>query len=390
MRRSIPRALCAAAALAALPAAAQFSFGNLLQGVAAQAAAGLVQGAAASAVQGALAPAAAPGAEAAATPPAPPAPVPTAAELDAILQAPPAPLDVPGLKSNLVLRGKRFYIAEYRVLFEVGGKVTANTRAAYFGGIDRGGTRVTVHYALPEPNLALMQAITDRAYADLLAQLAAAGLVPEPAEAFVREHGAVYEATVEATRPGAEVHEEVDLGYGNRKYLVFTPAGTRMLSRGFAGIGAGNIGKRIEFSKSNLEALSVGMVVNLAAQESSGSGSALFRRGSSASASAAMELAMPPRQAGVVHGHALGQAVSLAGPVPVPGQFAFLRETGGYDSSKDAAVRGLAVLGAVTMGVASNSSKRVDMVIDADQAALARQVLQGLSAVHKATVAAIP
>src|SRR5690606_37054907 len=98
----------------------------------------------------------------------------------------------PQIKGNAALKGKRFYIAEYRVLFEVGGSATASTRAGYLPGKDFGATRVTVAYAVPKPNIELLQAITDQAYADFLARLDAAGLKPEPAEAFTREHGAVY------------------------------------------------------------------------------------------------------------------------------------------------------------------------------------------------------
>jgi len=312
------------------------------------------------------------------------------ADLQAVLAAPPAPLEAPaGLKSNAALKGKRFYIAEYRVLFEVGGRVTANTRAAYFGGRDYGATSVSVNYQLPQPNIALLQAITDKAYQDFQARLGAAGLQPEPAEAFVQENGAVYEATAKATQPGAEVVEEAELGYGKRKYLVFAPTGTGIVSRSFIGMGAGNIGKRIDFSKANMEGVSVGMVVNLAAQESSGGGSSMFKRGSSANASAAMEVFMAPKQVGLLQTHAQTQVISLPAPLAVPGQFATLKEAGGYDSQKDAAVAGIQMLGKLTMGLAGNNSKRVDMVLEVDQGALARQALQGLAAVNQAVASAI-
>lgn len=389
MPSSLLRLSCGLAAicLGCAPAHAQFGLGNLLQGVTGAAAAA----AGAAAVQSATQPSAPAEAASGAATPVPPPPVYSQAELQAVLQAPVQAQEVPAgqLKSNLVLKGKRFHVAEYRVLFEVAGKVTANTRAAYFGGTNYGATRMSITYTVPQPDIALLQAVTDKAYADFLAQLQAAGLQPESSEAFVREHGAIYEATQEGTRAGAEVVEETDLGYGSRKYLVFAPTGTRLVPRGFAGLGAGNIGKRIDFTKGNLEALSVSVVVNLAAQESSGGGSSLFRRGSSANASAAMELAMAPRQLGVIQSHAHTQTVALSGAIPVPGQFANFREVGGYDSSKDAAVKALQVFGALTMGVAANNSKRVDLAIDVDQAALARQALQGLTGLNKAVATSI-
>ncbi|MBP7568387.1 MAG: hypothetical protein KA795_20510 [Burkholderiaceae bacterium] len=314
----------------------------------------------------------------------------TPEQVQAALAEPVVPLDAGALaKGNAALKGKRFYVAEYRVLFEVGGSVSANTRAAYLGGTDYGGTNVRINYLVPAPDVALLQAITDRAYADFVARLQAAGLSPEPADAFVRENGAVYEATQEATRPGSEVYEDAELGYGKRKYMVFVPTGTKMVPRGFAGIGAGNIGKRIDYSRANLEGVSVGMVVNLAAQESSGSSSALFKRGSSANASAAMEITAAPKHLGVLQTHANAQFVNLGGPLAVPGQFASLREVGGYDTQKDAGVKALQLFGALTMGVAGNSTRRVDMALDVDNAALARHALQGMAAVNQAAVAGI-
>ena len=115
----------------------------------------------------------------------------------------------------------------------------------------------------------------------------------------------------------------------------------------------------------------------------------MFKRGSSANASAAMELAMPPKQLGVLQTHAMTHVVSLSGPLAVPGQFANLRETGGYDTQKDAVVKGLQILGALTMGPGANQSKRIDMALDVDNAALARQALQGMTAVNQAAVGGI-
>lgn len=306
-----------------------------------------------------------------------------------VAPAAPAAALAPQVKGQAVLKGKRFYIAEYRVLFEVGGNVSANTRAAYFGGRDYGATRVSVNYKVPEPDVKLMQAITDKAYADFLARLDAAGLKPEPAEAFVKENGAVYESTTEASKQGAEVFEDVELGYGKRKYMVFAPTGTKMVSRSFIGLGAGNIGKRIDFSKGNLEGVSVGMVVNLAAQESSGGGSSMFKRGSSANASAAMEIALPPKQLGILQTHARTEIVGLEAPLAVPGQFANLKETGGYDSQKDPVVAGIQMLGKLTMGLAGNNSKKVDMALEIDAQALEAQALQGITAINQAAVGGI-
>ena len=98
---------------------------------------------------------------------------------------------------------------------------------------------------------------------------------------------------------------------------------------------------------------------------------------------------MPPKQFGLIQTHVGTQAVSLAQPLPVPGEFATFKETGGYDSQKDPVVAGIQILGRLTMGLAGNNSKRVELAIEADPAALERQALQGIGAAQQAAIAAI-
>lgn len=285
------------------------------------------------------------------------------------------------------LRDKRYFVSEYRVMFEVGGSVTASTRAAYFGGTNYGATRMTVKYEAQGIDLAALQAVTDKAYADFLARLGAAGVQPVPPESITKEFGYVYEPTEVATQPGAPVYYEQNLGYGKRRYLVFAPTGMKLHSRGIAGLGAGNIGGRMGYIKGNVEAVAVSMAVNLAAQESSGGGSSLFKRGSSANASAAMEVVFAgPGHMFQSHGHTYGMFIK--GALPVPGDYATFREVGGYDTRQDAAVRGLQTLGALG-GVAPNQSKTVDMVMDVNMGAAAPLALQGLASVNQAIAANI-
>lgn len=291
------------------------------------------------------------------------------------------------MRGDAQLKGKRFFVSEYRVMFEVGGSVTGSTRASYFGGTNRGATRSTVEYQMPGIDLAVLQAITDRAYADFLTRMDAAGARPEPAEAVIREFGVVYEAAVEPSRPGTPVFEDVDLGHGKRRYIVMAPTGTKLNSRGFAGLGAGNMSTRMVYVKANVEAISVALAVNLAAQESSGTGSSLFKRGSSANASAAMEVTAAGRAAALQsHGNTYGIQITEA--LPVPGQFATLRETGGFDSTKNAAVVGLNTLFALA-GVAANNSKKVTMDVEVDAAAMAPLALKGLATMNQAIAASM-
>lgn len=311
------------------------------------------------------------------------------AQIAAALQAAPVLLDGAGAVKGTLdqLRGKRFYISEYRVLFEQSGSISANTRAAYLGGTNYGATRMTVRYAAPAYDVATLQAVTDKAYADFQARLEAAGLKPESADKIAAEFGQIYENTVEASRPGAPLIEEASFGHGKRKYMVMSPTGMKLHPRGLAGLGAGNISNRIAYSKAGVEAIAVVVAVHIAAQETSGNASSLFRSGSSANASAALEIAQGPNMV-LLQGHAASNLLRLEAPLAVPGQFASFRETGGYDTRKDAAMVGLTVLGNL-MGQAVNQSKSVEMTVDIDPAAMVALAFKGLATVNQGIVAQI-
>lgn len=311
-------------------------------------------------------------------------PAATAAQVEAALRVPLPLLESNGLlKGSLdAMKGRRFYVSEYRVMFEQGGSITANTRAAYLGGTNYGATRMTVRYAAPAYDLALLQAVTDRAYADFLDRLVAVGAKAEPAEAFTTEFGRVYENTEIPSQAGAPVIEESSFGHGKRSYVVMAPTGMKLHPRGLAGLGAGNISNRIAYGRAGVDAITVVLAVNIAAQESSGNASSLFRRGSSANASAAMEVVHGPNMV-LLQGHAASNLLRLDSPLAVPGQFANFRETGGYDTRQDAAMVGLTLLGNLA-GRAVNQSKSVDMAVDVDPLAMASLALQGLSTVNQA------
>ena len=270
------------------------------------------------------------------------------------------------------------------MLFDVGGQVSASTRAAYIPGRDYGSTRTRVTYKVPALDVEAFQAITDAAYEDFRKRLAAAGVTLEDAEAFTRENGAIYEAAQPASQPGAPVFLEKNFGHSERKYLVMAPKGMKLVSRGFAGMGAGNIGKRVEWSKGNLEALSVSLAVNIANLESSGSGSSLFRRSSTASADEGMHITAAP-DSHVVQSHAHTQVVQLKKAVEVGGGFARFREVGGYDTNKDAVGRTMGILTNLA-GMGANLVQRVDLEVDLDGPAMSRLSLQGLATVNQSVV----
>jgi hypothetical protein len=200
-------------------------------------------------------------------------------------------------------------------------------------------------------------------------------------EKITAEFGTIYEATLEGSKPGAPVLEDASFGHGKRQYVVMTPTGMKMHPRGLAGLGAGNISSRIAYSKAGVDAISVGMAVHIAAQESSGNASSLFRSGSSANASAGMEVASGPAMM-LLQSHAKANLLRIEAPLAVPGQFASFREVGGYDTRKDAAMVGLTLLGNLA-GRAVNQSKSVDLSVDIEPSALSALALQGIVSVNQ-------
>lgn len=296
----------------------------------------------------------------------------------------PAALDLP-LEGEIKLAGKRLYLAEFRVLFEVAGEVSANTRAGRLPGVNYGATHSRIKYQVPQVDVAALQAITDKAYADFLTRLQAAGVTLEPADNFIAQHGAVYPATEAASTADAPVFEEINLGHTRRKYMVFAPTGMKLHSRGLAGLGAGDIGARIGYVKNKLEGLSVGVALNVAALESSGSGSSILNQdGANTSARPEMSLAAPTGST-IAQGHAEAGALRLTKTVAIPGTFAVMRETGGYDTQKDAAVRSVQLLSNL-MGVAASKSKTVEMALELDGPSTSRLALQALSGFNQSLV----
>lgn len=283
------------------------------------------------------------------------------------------------LEGKLPLTGKTVFLTEYRVLFDVSGEVSANTRGGYLLGTDYGSTRATVTYKVPEPDIAALQAITDRAYADFKERLAAAGLTVQTTEP---EGGGIYSATEVGSAPGAPVWADQNLGHVKRRLLVFTPTGTRFISRGFAGIGAGNIGKRMEWNSKNWEGLSVTQTINIAELETSGSGSSIWRRGSSAEASSSLTVGLAPGDF-LVQSHMGAGFIRMGQPLPVPGAFANFRTVKTFDSNQDTTSRVVGTLQNL-MGQGANKVLKVDKEVDVDGPALARLSYQGLASINQA------
>ncbi|MFN7505305.1 MAG: hypothetical protein ACK5Q1_07065, partial [Limnobacter sp.] len=184
--------------------------------------------------------------------------------------------------------GKKVFLTEYRVLFDVSGEVNASTRGGYALGSDYGSTRVTVKYKIPNVDVAAFQAITDKAFEDFKTRMATTGLdltYGNPPE------GGVYDATQPGSTQAAPVYITKDVGHSKRVFLVMAPTGMKLIPRGFTGIGAGNIGNRISWGGKNYEGINVTQTINIADHESSGSGSSIFRKRSEADAKSGMSVA---------------------------------------------------------------------------------------------------
>ena len=114
--------------------------------------------------------------------------------------------------------GKRVAVAGFRVAFITDNTATATVRASYMpGGRDTSGARSTLHLALAGVDTAAMQAVTDKAYADFLAQMKLSGRVVVPQD-DLKEFLAGVDASA---APGKPVAKEA---FG-QKALIFAPTG---------------------------------------------------------------------------------------------------------------------------------------------------------------------
>ena len=100
-----------------------------------------------------------------------------------------------------------------------------------------------------------------------------------------------------------------------------------------------------------------------------------------------MEIATAGRAA-PIQSHAHSQSFQIKAPLTVPGEFAVLKEVGGYDSQKDGAVAAIQALGRL-FGQAANNSKRVDMAVDVNLPAMTQMAFRGLASVNQAMAASM-
>ena len=287
----------------------------------------------------------------------------------------------------LDLKGKRLYIAEYLLLWDLSGEVPASAR----GGVLLGTPLVPGPALLAyrsRPDMAALQALTDRAWADLQARLAAAGVVLADAQAVVAEHGAVYAATDAASTPAAPVVLESKAGDTQRRYLVLAPTGMRIVNRNAAGIGLGNPAARLAYPARGVEGLSLAMAVNLSALDATGQRVPGFASpGGLPTLSPLMELAPAP-SAALVHAHAQLALVNLSEALVPAAEFGRLRPVplDGPIPTNDP-LSPLASLGRRLAG--DTTAQRVSAELDVDGPTTARLVLLVTSAANQAIADAL-
>lgn len=284
------------------------------------------------------------------------------------------PARAPRTSSDIDLRGKRSYIAEYLLLFDMAGELPAMPVDGRLLGAPVGEGPVRLAYRA-EHDIPALQALTDRAYDDLLARLKAAGVVLADAEATVREHGAVYAATELGSRPAAPVVMEFRQGSTTRRYLAFAPSGLRLVPRSAAGIGPGNLAARVAYPLQKIEGLSLAMAFHFSALDTNTPRPSSYALASGMPAvSPLMELAPAP-SAALVHAHAQLALVNLGEALVPAAEFGRLRlaPMDGPIPSNDP-LKPLVSLGRRLLGDESAQNRQVDALLELDGPATARLV----------------
>ncbi len=96
---------------------------------------------------------------------------------------------------------KRVAVAGFRVIFITSNTVSAQVRASYMPGRDTSGASSKLTVKLSGVDIATMQALTDKAYADFLEQLSLAGRQPVPQQELQEFLGGVDVSPTSASKP---------------------------------------------------------------------------------------------------------------------------------------------------------------------------------------------
>lgn len=285
---------------------------------------------------------------------------------------------------------RRVAVPAFRVAFVTDNSITAQVRASYLPGIDRSGASSSFFVALKGVDARTMQAITDKAYADLLAQITASGREVVPMDQMKDFFGAIT-----PTAPGAgRAYSKTANG---QTVSVFTPTGMPLMFTHFEGA----MGDRSPFDLNNyrrLEEYSFHwkaaviaplLVINFAKMSSSGNQSGLVARTAETGAELSMSVASMnsfySRTDEFRNGMGMGGdqgSFSLAVPIASPLQFGTMVTVAQDDNSAVKSIfdvlgraGGLANAG----GAARSSKKMVAETSDQSYAAAATDALQRMN-----------
>lgn len=287
--------------------------------------------------------------------------------------------------------GKRIAVAAFRVGFVIDNSVTAQVRAAYLPGRDKSGARSSLFVALRGVDNATLQAITDKAYTDLLAQLAASGREVVPLERMKELYPGVKAAETSADKPYTKTHNGQTVAF-------FAPTGMPLVFNHFeTGWTDGGMldftnYRKLQEISGKLDAVVIAPVVfvNFARMSSSGNQSGLFAR--SAETGAELSMAVASLHSTYIRTEELRNGMlmkgdegsfQMTGAVETPLGFGKLQETA---RDNNAAVKGiLDVIGkaagiANAGGAARSSTKAVAETTNEAYSAAASDALQRWSA----------
>jgi hypothetical protein len=184
--------------------------------------------------------------------------------------------------------GKRIAVAAFRVAFITDNKISAQVRGAYLPGIDYSGARSSFFVALKGVDAKTMQAVTDKAYADLLQQLAASGREVVPLDQLKESFG-VFKASASGYTKEAN----------GQTASFFAPTGMPLVFTHLEG-GWGDSGmldltnyRKLQEVSAKLDAVVIApmMFVNFAKMSSSGNQSGLVARTAETGAEPGMSVA---------------------------------------------------------------------------------------------------
>ena len=235
---------------------------------------------------------------------------------------------------------RRVAVTGFRVVFITENTVSAQVRASYLPGRDTSGARSTLNVKLSGVDAATLQAITDKVYADFLAQLRFAGR-----EVVGQDELQEFFGGMQASGQAGKPYEKSGNG---QSALVFAPAGMPLWFSHVDGAWSdkgpfdqGNHRRVAEYS-AKLKAIAVSplIVVNFAAMSSSGNQSGLTARRAETGAALNLHVAgfsstyvrSDETRGGLVMGGDEGN-IQMAAPIASSLEFGSMKELAATDNA---------------------------------------------------------